>query len=122
MSKSGRNKALRGGKPIHPLSPHPVGEGKPSAAPYAAEAEIGAVVKEAGNSRKNKTGSWRTFSPGVAGRCTGCGICSWYCPEGAIRLTEKGGKKIVEIDYEYCKGCGICAEECPANAIKMKKE
>lgn len=86
------------------------------------EVKIGAVVKEAGNSRKNKTGSWRTFRPRVEGKCTGCGICMWYCPEGVIKVVEKGKGKTVEIDYNYCKGCGICKRECPVKAIKMEKE
>ena len=86
------------------------------------EVEIGAVVKEPGNSKKNKTGGWRTFRPMVTSKCTGCGICGWYCPEGVIRVIEKNGKKTIEIDYDYCKGCGICEKECHLKAIKMEKE
>ena len=46
---------------------------------------IGAVVREPGSSRKNKTGSWRTFKP-VHDRekCIECGICYYFCPEGCI--------------------------------------
>lgn len=84
--------------------------------------EVGAIVKEAGSARKNKTGSWRTFRPEFTGKCTGCGICTWYCPEGAIKIMEKDGKKVAVVDYDYCKGCCICAEECPAKAVKMEKE
>lgn len=87
-----------------------------------AEVETGAVVKNAGNSRENKTGSWRTFKPRVTGKCTGCGICGWYCPENVIKVIERNGKKSVEIDYDYCKGCGICARECPVKAMEMEKE
>ncbi len=86
------------------------------------EVETGAIVKEPGSSNKNKTGSWRTFRPLVSAKCTGCGICGWYCPEGAIKIIEKDGKKSVEIDYDYCKGCGICSRECAQKAIKMEKE
>jgi len=76
-----------------------------------------AVIKQPGSSRKNKTGSWRTFKPIVTDKCTGCGICTWYCPENCIKIAGKA-----DINYDYCKGCGICANECPAKAIEMKKE
>ena len=79
---------------------------------------VGAVITEPGNAAQNKTGSWRTFRPVVnAKTCTGCGLCSIYCPEPAI---SKG--KPAKIDYDYCKGCGICANECPFKAIVMIPE
>ena len=50
-------------------------------------ASIGAAVREPGSTRKNKTGSWRTFKP-VADKekCIGCGLCYLYCPDGCISL------------------------------------
>ncbi len=81
-----------------------------------------AVIREPGSSRKNKTGSWRSSRPVSTDRCTGCGICVWYCPEGCIKIKEKNGKRIVEIDYDYCKGCMICVQECPAKAMESEKE
>ncbi len=80
---------------------------------------IAGIVKEAGSSVKNKTGSWRTFRPVVdKQKCIGCGICARFCPEGCIKIENKKAK----IDYDYCKGCGICANECPVKAIKMERE
>ena len=83
-----------------------------------------AVIREPGSSRENKTGSWRSLRPVVPDTCTGCGMCTWYCPENCIKLVEdkKTGRKRAEIDYDYCKGCGICASECPTKGIKMEKE
>ena len=77
---------------------------------------IGAAVRNPGSTRRNKTGSWRTFKP-VADKekCIGCGICYLYCPDGCITLEY-------DPDYDYCKGCGICAEECPVKAITMERE
>jgi len=87
------------------------------------EVNEAAVIREPGSSMENKTGSWRTFRPvHVEGRCTGCGICTWYCPDQAIRVVEKGGKKHAEINYDYCKGCLICVNECPSKALKAEKE
>lgn len=66
------------------------------------------------------TGDWRTFRPIIIEeRCTKCGICWMYCPEGVIHKKDDGS---FEIDYQYCKGCGICARECPTKNIEMKRE
>jgi len=77
------------------------------------------VIKEAGSSAKNKTGSWRTQKPVITDKCGGCSICIGYCPENAIKLNKN---KKAEIDYDYCKGCMICANVCPKHAIKVEKE
>jgi len=81
---------------------------------------VGAVIKEPGNSVKNKTADWRTLKPIVdEKKCTRCGICWQYCPDSAITITKEKG---VVIDHYHCKGCGICANECPVKAIIMTKE
>ena len=87
------------------------------------EVSEAAVIREPGSSMQNKTGSWRSFRPvHIEGKCTGCGICGWYCPDQAIKVVEKGGKKQTKIDYDYCKGCLICVNECPSKALKAEKE
>ncbi len=78
----------------------------------------GAMVLEAGSSKKNKTGSWRTFKPVVTEKCVGCGTCVNFCPEGVIKIKNKKAK----IDYDYCKGCLICMNVCPFKAIEKVKE
>lgn len=80
---------------------------------------MGAVITRAGNSIKNKTGSWRILKPKILkDKCNGCGICVQYCPDAAIKMKNKKAL----INYDYCKGCGICAKECPVKAIIMEKE
>lgn len=86
------------------------------------ELSLGAVVDEPGSSKANKTGSWRTFRPLVSDKCIACGLCVQYCPEGCIRIVEKGGKKKAVIDYDYCKGCLICVGQCPSKAITSERE
>ncbi|MFA5359193.1 MAG: 4Fe-4S binding protein [Patescibacteria group bacterium] len=80
----------------------------------------------AGQSKKNKTGSWRTYRPVfLHEKCVGCGICQKVCPEGVVYATGKAnktGKIYRECDLEYCKGCGLCAKNCPFAAITMEME
>ena len=82
----------------------------------------GAIVSDAGSSKQNKTGSWRTFKPVVTDKCIGCKICEWYCADSAIKVKESGGKKRAVVDYDYCKGCLICVGACPSKAITSEKE
>lgn len=79
-----------------------------------------ASIASPGTSLAYKTGTWRTFRPLFKQeKCSGCGLCVVYCPEGVVFKLEK---KKYDVDYDYCKGCGICAEECPVNDIEMGKE
>ena len=51
-----------------------------------------------------------------ANRCKQCLMCTPYCPDSSIPVTE--GKR-GDFDLEHCKGCGICAKVCPFGAIEM---
>ena len=77
---------------------------------------IGCVIKTPGNSRINKTGSWRTFKPILdKEKCIDCNNCIIFCPDSRLNKQH-------DIDYDYCKGCEIFAYECPSDAIEMVKE
>ena len=66
-----------------------------------------------------KNAGWRNMRPEIdLEKCTGCGQCYLYCPDGVI---FKEGDQ-VNIDYDFCKGCGVCAKICKFKAICMKKE
>jgi pyruvate ferredoxin oxidoreductase delta subunit len=81
------------------------------------EIPIGGIILEPGNSRENKTGSWRSNQPKLdSNKCAKCYNCLPVCPERAIKKDKEGN---VLIDYDYCKGCGICAAICPQKAIKL---
>jgi pyruvate ferredoxin oxidoreductase delta subunit len=75
------------------------------------------LTYDPGWSRDNKTGSWRTERPVLdAGRCTDCGLCWLFCPDGCIE------RDTWAVDLDYCKGCGVCATECKRGAIRMARE
>jgi 2-oxoacid:acceptor oxidoreductase delta subunit (pyruvate/2-ketoisovalerate family) len=63
------------------------------------------------------TESERCFS---CGQCYHCGNCYMYCPDNAVKISEKTG--MYEFDYDFCKGCGLCAKECPCHYIQMTLE
>jgi pyruvate ferredoxin oxidoreductase delta subunit len=83
---------------------------------------IGGILT-GGSSIKNKTGSWKDKKPvWDKTKCVHCGLCSIYCPEGAIKVIKdkKGNIKRIETDMNMCKGCGLCANICPIKCINMK--
>jgi pyruvate ferredoxin oxidoreductase delta subunit len=81
---------------------------------------IAGIIFVPGSAKEYNTGSFRNQRPILdAKKCTKCGMCWVYCPDGAIYLNSD---KVYEINLKYCKGCGICAEECAPKAIKMVDE
>ncbi|WP_126452828.1 2-oxoacid:acceptor oxidoreductase family protein [Sulfuriflexus mobilis] len=68
-----------------------------------------------------KTGLWRTLRPVIDyERCVHCWwVCSSFCPDGAIAVTDE---KLPVIDYDHCKGCMICVAQCPPHAIEAVPE
>jgi anaerobic sulfite reductase subunit C len=50
------------------------------------------------------------------GLCTGCGTCTEYCRENAIRI--KNGISV--LDLEKCLSCGVCVRSCPFELLKSK--
>ncbi|MCK5002778.1 MAG: 2-oxoacid:acceptor oxidoreductase family protein [Gammaproteobacteria bacterium] len=73
-------------------------------------------IHAAANSVQVKTGLWRTQRPVIDyEHCSGCWwVCSTFCPDGAINVTEQG---LPDIDYDHCKGCMVCVAQCPPHAI-----
>ena len=80
----------------------------------------GAVIHDAGSTKKYKTGDWRTYKPSIDNeKCIKCGKCWMNCPDAAIKKSPDGK---FFIDYNYCKGCLICEKECPVKCISHKVE
>ena len=80
----------------------------------------GAVIHEAGSTKKYKTGDWRTYKPVIdKTKCIKCGKCWLNCPDACYTKNKDG---FFDIDYDYCKGCLICEKECPVKCISHKIE
>jgi pyruvate ferredoxin oxidoreductase gamma subunit len=78
-------------------------------------------IHAAATSVEVRTGLWRTLRPVIDyDRCSGCWwICSTYCPDGAIEVTDE---QRPDIDYDHCKGCMVCVAICPPHAIDTVPE
>ncbi|MGQ9544438.1 MAG: FAD-dependent oxidoreductase [Candidatus Bathycorpusculaceae bacterium] len=51
--------------------------------------------------------------------CSGCRICEYLCPYGAIEMKEKDNRLVAHVIEALCKGCGACGTACPTKAITM---
>lgn len=47
--------------------------------------------------------------------CTGCKICKYFCPKGAVSVQENSNRFIRLIDEQKCIDCGICEQVCHLN-------
>ncbi len=84
------------------------------------ELALGCAITRPGSAADLKTGDWRSQRPVLnKEKCTKCGLCYIFCPEGCIQPDDAG---YFVTDLYYCKGCGICAVECPPKAITMVEE
>lgn len=54
--------------------------------------------------------------------CSGCGVCVAVCPYDALRLINRYGGPVANVDEVKCKRCGLCASSCPSGAINIKDD
>ena len=50
-------------------------------------------------------------------RCKRCGICSHFCPVGAIGVRDDGTPYLAK--PEACNSCGLCSDMCPDWAVSL---
>jgi 2-oxoglutarate ferredoxin oxidoreductase subunit delta len=50
-------------------------------------------------------------------RCKRCGICSHFCPAGAITDDPDGKPRLT--DPDACTSCRLCEQLCPDFAVEM---
>jgi 2-oxoglutarate ferredoxin oxidoreductase subunit delta len=48
-------------------------------------------------------------------RCKRCGICTHFCPEGALAEMDSGTPVLK--NAEACTSCGLCEDMCPDWAV-----
>lgn len=58
-------------------------------------------------------------------RCTACGLCSRFCPTGALRderVSRPDGREVFELAFRpaSCVDCGVCPVACPEDAIVVE--
>lgn len=84
--------------------------------PFEAAQLAAPAIHAAATSEQSHTGLWRTMRPVIDySRCNRCWwVCSTFCPDGAIEVTNGHYPRI---DYEHCKGCMVCVAQCPPHAI-----
>jgi len=51
--------------------------------------------------------------------CTGCQMCAFFCPTGALDKVEKEGKAGVSFKISDCTACGLCREICYKEAVRL---
>jgi len=60
---------------------------------------------------------WATFAHTEA--CTGCQMCAFFCPTGALAKAEDQGKVGVAFRASACTACGLCVDACYQNAVEL---
>lgn len=65
-------------------------------------------------------GLWAGF--GFGEDCTGCQMCAFFCPTGALSKVEQDGKVGVAFRISHCTNCGLCQDICYREAVVLSDE
>ncbi len=58
----------------------------------------------------------------ISEQCSACGLCSKFCPTGALKGEASDDDIRLTFTTIYCIACGICRKVCPSDAIKLSYE
>ncbi len=65
-------------------------------------------------------GIWAQF--GFHEKCSGCQMCAFFCPTGALTKTEQEGKRGVAFRLALCTDCRLCQELCYLNTVSLSSK
>jgi ferredoxin len=60
---------------------------------------------------------WAQF--GFEESCTGCQMCAFFCPTGALGKIENEEKAGVTFRVSHCTNCGLCRDICYKEAVVL---
>jgi heterodisulfide reductase subunit A len=115
------------------IAPTLVGTGRHHNIEIFTYSDVEKVEGEAGDFKVTLVKHPRYINPE---KCTGCGLCSQYCPVEAISEFDRGVSLrnatfvpfpqavplVYRIDREKCLGCGLCEQYCKAEAVDYSQE
>ncbi len=58
----------------------------------------------------------------IGNQCSACGLCSRFCPTGALTSEVGQGQGEFTFAQIYCIACGLCQKVCPSDAIELSSE
>jgi Pyruvate/2-oxoacid:ferredoxin oxidoreductase delta subunit len=64
-----------------------------------------------------QTGLWAAVS--IDQSCTGCQMCAFFCPTGALLKSPGEGKPALTFKDADCTGCRLCQEICYTSSVKI---
>ncbi len=63
---------------------------------------------------------WAQFS--LTEACTGCQMCAFFCPTGALQKIEQDGRTGLAFRLADCTNCRLCQDICFWNAVVLAPE
>ena len=63
---------------------------------------------------------WATIK--INENCTGCQMCAFFCPTGALKKTMEEGKPAIVFNQTDCTNCHLCLDICYTNSIELSTQ
>jgi formate hydrogenlyase subunit 6/NADH:ubiquinone oxidoreductase subunit I len=54
--------------------------------------------------------------------CTGCQMCAFFCPTGALSKIEEDGKAGVTFRISHCTNCRLCQDICYKEVVALSSD
>ncbi len=70
---------------------------------------------------RSPVSGWPFAQVTFTGACTGCAMCSFFCPTGALGKQERGDQVTITFQPAQCTACGLCCDICYQDAIEFSE-